>query len=701
MALTPEEQAKAAKITAAADKFILAKGQIKQNLNTYGVTCGDDVPFADYPGKVAELGRKTIPSSTEAVVTVYLNPSDADYWLPESQAEREALLANAKAILKIDGVQYPVLCPITKLENETLTFSMTMGGDARGLLTFEFGTQQALVAKQTVHVKAGTTATATCVTYENSVTSRFAFGRAQLWTGNANNPNDSWTILREYAQDGTYVDHIGYYDDTDETAPYWVSQTGIKLALKNGGDTLADPVTEVVIENPDGVPLENKFRCFRDTRIVTINCGVAQTFVRLKKCHTKREKTTITIEHRANGVHTYDEEKTVIINWVSDPVGLPGFHTHAAFIRSVRGEADVELDEIFFGRYKVNGSYNTVTGADGLGTTRANYASNIKAKNGTQLTYTDEYGIQHTFAANADPRRWAMFGYREQSLLTLYALFWFGPDTQNGLHGTDGLRGICTNSAPDPRQPKTGSTDHLVEKGIMIGGCDNNNERKSIIFFWMENTFSSSEGTMMGDVTSVAFRAGEDHTVPVNEILFCRDRNDYNPGSDAYDELLANGYEEMAIEHPETTPEDWDSTTAYAAGDFVTYGMRTWKAVAANTNKPPVMSNNNIDTTNWQPLVVYIADNNRMADMKDPILRDIFFPTAAKTDANITVVNCDSHWGNSVPGVGSADKNFKLVALCGGRAYGAGLGGFSLSANNALGGSDGDHFRGRACLQLV
>ena len=184
-------------------------------------------------------------------------------------------------------------------------------------------------------------------------------------------------------------------------------------------------------------------------------------------------------------------------------------------------------------------------------------------------------------------------------------------------------------------------------------------------------------------------------------MIFCRDRNDYNPGSDAYDELLANGYEEMAIEHPETTPDDWDSTTAYAAGDFVTYRTRTWKAVAANTNKPPVMSNNNIDTTNWQPLVVYIANNNRMADMKDPILRDLFFPTAAKTDANITAVNCDNHWTNSVPAVGSADKNFKMVAIGDNRNYGAGLGAFSLDAYNVLGVSIGDFWRGRACLQLV
>ena len=700
MALTPEEQSKAAKIAAAADKFILAKNGIKANLNAYGVACGDDVPFADYPGKVADLGRKTIPSSNEAVVTVYLNPSGADYWLPESQSEREALLAGAKAILKVDGIQDAYETDLTRLEGEILTFRITLPGSARALLTFSFGTAQALVAKQTVHVKGGTTATVTCTTYENAVAKRYAFGRAQIWNGQANNPNDTWTILREYEQDGTYTDRIGYYDDTDSSAPVFVSQTGIKLALKNGGDTAEDPVSEVVIENPDGTPLENKFKCLRDIRIVTITCGVAQTFVRFPKCYTKREKAAITIEHRANGVHTYDETKTVIINWIADDM-LDGFHLHGAFIRSVRGEADVELDQIFIGRYKVNSSYNTVSGADGLGTTRANYCTNIKAKNGTQLTYVDEYGISHTYAANADVRRWAMIGYREQSLLTLYAMMWFGVDTQNGIHGSDGLRGICTTAAPDPGQQKSGVTDHLVAKGIMIGGNSNNDPRKPTIFLGIENPFSSQEGTMMADVTSLAFRAGEGNTVPVNELLICLDRNDYNPGSGEKDTLLTSGYHELQVEYPSETPLEWDSATAYEKGNLVTYKTRQFRAVAANTNKPPVTSSNAIDTANWQPLSVYLANNTRQANLTAPIERDLYFPTQAKTDENITVASVDTHWANSVPAVGATTENWKMVALGIYRDYGSTWGAFSLCADNALGASRGSTWRSRASLQLV
>lgn len=700
MALTPEEQSKAAKIAAAADKFIIAKNSIRANLNTFGVACGDDVPFADYPGKVADLGRKTIPSSNEAVVTVYLNPSGADYWLPESQAEREALLAEAKAILKVDGIQDAYKTTLTRLEGEELTFRFTLPGSARALLTFSFGTAQALVAKQTVHVKGGTTATVTCTTYENAVAKRYAFGRAQIWNGQNNNPNNTWTILREYEQDGTYTDRIGYYDDTDSSNPVFVSQTGIKIALKNGGDTAEDPVSEVVIENPDGTPLENKFKCLRDIRIVTITCGVAQTFVRFPKCYTKREKATITIEHRANGVHTYDETKTVIINWIADDM-LDGFHLHGAFIRSVRGEADVELDQIFIGRYKVNSSYNTVPGADGFGTTRANYCTNIKAKNGTQLTYVDEYGISHTYAANADVRRWAMIGYREQSLLTLYAMMWFGVDTQNGIHGSDGLRGICTAAAPDPGQQKSGATDHLVAKGIMIGGNSNNDPRKPTIFLGIENPFSSQEGTMMADVTSLAFRAGEGNTVPVNELLICLDRNDYNPGSGEKDTLLTSGYHELQVEYPSETPPEWDSVTAYEKGNLVTYKTRQFRAVAANTNKPPVTSSNAINTANWQPLAVYLADNTRQANLTAPIERDLYFPTQAKTDENITVASVDNHWGNFVPAVGATTENWKMVALGADRVNGSSLGAFYLSANNALGIFGGGSWRSRASLQLV
>lgn len=700
MALTPEEQSKAAKIAAAADKFILAKNGIKANLNAYGVACGDEVPFADYPGKVADLGRRTIPSSNEAVVTVYLNPSGADYWLPGTQTEREALLTGAKAILKVDGIQDAYEAALMKLEGEELTFRFTLPGSARALLTFSFGTAQALVPKQTVHVRGGSTATVTCTTYENAVAKRYAFGRAQIWNGQANNPNDTWTILREYEQDGTYIDRIGYYDDTDSSNPVFVSQTGIKLALKNGGDTEEDPVSEVVIENPDGTPLENKFKCLRDIRIVTITCGVAQTFVRFPKCYTRREKTTITIEHRANGVHSYDETKTVIVNWIADDP-LDGFHLHGAFVRSVRGGADVELDQIFIGRYKVNSSYNTVTGADGFGTTRANYCSNIKAKNGTQLTYTDEYGISHTYAANADVRRWAMIGYREQSLLTLYALMWFGVDTQNGIHGSDGLRGICTTAAPDPGRQKTGATDHLVAKGIMIGGNDNNNERKPTIFLGIENPFSSQEGTMMADVTSLAFRAGEGSTVPVNELLICLDRNDYNPGSNAKDTLLAAGYHELQVEYPAETPLEWDSATAYAKGAIVMYKTRQFRAVAENTNKQPVTSSNSIDTANWQPLAVYLADNTRQADLKAPIERDLYFPTQAKTDENITVASVDNHWANNVSGVGTTTESWNMIALGRGRGVGSDLGAFCLGANYTLGTSDGNVWCSRASLQLV
>lgn len=700
MALTSEEQSKAAKIAAAADKFILAKNGIKANLNTFGVACGDDVPFADYPGKVADLGRKTIPSSNEAVVTVYLNPSGAEYWLPDSQSEREALLASAKAILKVDGIQDAYETALTRLEGEILTFRFTLPGSARALLTFSFGTAQALVAKQTVHVKGGTTATVTCTTYENAVAKRYAFGRAQIWNGQANNPNDTWTILREYEQDGTYTDSIGYYDDTDSSAPVFVSLTGIKLALKNGGDTAEDPVSEVIIENPDGTPLENKFKCLRDIRIATITCGVAQKFVRFPKCYTKREKATITIEHRANGVHTYDETKTVIINWIADDM-LDGFHLHGAFIRSVRGEADVELDQIFIGRYKVNSSYNTVSGEDGFGTTRANYCTNIKAKNGTQLTYVDEYGISHTYAANADVRRWAMIGCREQSLLTLYAMMWFGVDTQNGIHGSDGLRGICTTAAPDPGQQKAGATDHLVAKGIMIGGNNNNDPHKPTIFLGVENPFSSQEGTMMADVTSLAFRAGEGNTVPVNELLICLDRNDYNPGSDAKDKLLASGYHELQVEYPAETPLEWDSATAYAKGAIVTYQTRQFRAVAENTNKQPVTASNSIDTANWQPLAVYLADNTRQANLTAPIERDLYFPTQAKMDENITVASIDNHWANNVPGVGTTTENWKMVALGANRGSGSHLGAFCLHASNALGYSNGASWRSRASLQLV
>lgn len=700
MALTPEEQSKAAKIAAAADKFILAKNGIKANLNAFGVACGDDVPFADYPGKVADLGRKTIPSSNEAVVTVYLNPSGAEYWLPDSQSEREALLAGAKAILKVEGIQDAYETDLTRLEGEELTFRFTLPGSARALLMFSFGTAQALVAKQTVHVKGGSTATVTCTTYENAVTKRYAFGRAQIWNGKANNPNDTWTILREYEQDGTYTDRIGYYDDTDSSNPVFVSQTGIKLALKNGGDTEEDPVSEVVIENPNGTPLENKFRCLRDIRIVTITCGVAQTFVRFPKCYTKREKATITIEHRANGVHTYDETKTVIINWISDDM-LDGFHLHGAFIRSVRGEADVELDQIFIGRYKVNSSYNTVSGGDVFGTTRANYCANIKAKNSTQLTYVDEYGISHTYAANADVRRWAMIGYREQSLLTLYAMMWFGVDTQNGIHGSDGLRGICTTSSPDPGQQKSGMTDHLVAKGIMIGGNNNNDPRKPTIFLGIENPFSSQEGTMMADVTSLAFRAGEGNTVPVNELLICLDRNDYNPGSSEKDTLLTSGYHELQVEYPSETPLEWDSATAYEKGNLVTYKTRQFRAVAANTNRPPVTSSNAIDTANWQPLAVYLADNTRQANLTAPIERDLYFPTQAKMDENITVVSVDNYWANGVPAVGATTENWKMVALGFNRDYGSSLGAFSLGARDVLGSSAGGAWRSRASLQLV
>jgi hypothetical protein len=38
---------------------------------------------------------------------------------------------------------------------------------------------------------------------------------------------------------------------------------------------------------------------------------------------------------------------------------------------------------------------------------------------------------------------------------------------------------------------------------------------------------------------------------------------------------------------PLPTPDDWDATTAYVAGDYVTYGTLTYKSLLAGTNKEP------------------------------------------------------------------------------------------------------------------
>lgn len=707
--MTQEEQSKIAKINAAADKFITAKGEIKAKLNEYGVVVTDNTPFADYPDKVEELGKKTIPATNEAVVTVYLNPTGSDYWLPEGQAEREALLHDAMVSLKVEGEEFPFEKQITKLENEVITLHFTLPGSEIGTIYFKFGTKTALVAKQTVHVKGGTTATLTCTTYKNAVEKRFAFGRAQFFDGTEANEDSSWTILREYAQDGSYIDRFGFIDDSinGETGlpkNEWVSQTGIKLAIYNGGDVADGTKTIVPIENcddPNAVALENKFKCLRDIRIVDVNCGVMQKFVRFPKCYTKRETTTLEIPHKENGVVTKTDTKKVVILWIADEQIDETFHLHGAFVRTVRGGADVELNEMFISRYKVNSAYNSVPGVDALGTTRANYAANIKAKNGTALTYTDEYGVAHTFAANADTRRWAMIGYREQSLLTLYAFLYFGSNSQEGLNGRNGLMGITTAAAPDPGQPKTGCTDHLVANGIMNGGSLNTDPRKPTIFCYIENPFSSSEGTMMADVTSVAYRGGEGHTVPVNCLIIAHDRADYNPGSDAYDTLLANGYHELQCEYLDEIPEEWDSSKTYQKGEYVTHLGSQYRAVAVNTNKPPKNASNNLDNANWCPLRTYLAANNRMANFTAPIERDMFFPTSCKAEENITAKNYDNHWSNSVPAVGTETKNWKMVALGYGRNIGSSLGAFSLNAGSALAYSSGAGWRSRSSLQLV
>lgn len=696
--MTQEEQSKIAKINTAADKFITAKGEIKQVLNEYGVSVTDQTPFADYPDKVEELGKRAIPEGNESIVLVNLNAPGSGYWIPETQAERDKLLEGAFVQIDISGAEAPITKKINKLEDETVAFHFNLPASEHGTISFHFGTAQALCVRQSVHIVVGSRVELSAATYKNTIKERIAFGRAQVFIpSDTSTPSEAqintYSIKRVYQQDGSYEDYIGYFNDDKGE---YVSQTGIKLRLQNGGDDLDAPIEDVWIENKDdngAVLLEQVFRCFRDIRIVDVMCGVNQKMVRFPKVYTKRERTTLKIKHWSNNSYVSEDSIDAIVLWIADEKIDDSWHLHGAFVRSVRGEADVELDEIFISRYKVNSSYNSVTGVDAIGTTRANYASNIKAKNGTQVTYVDDYGITRTFAANADTRRWAMIGYREQSLLTLYAYLWFGTNTQQGLHGTDGLMGITTSENPDPGQPKTGSTDHLVAKGIMIGGNLNTDNRKPTIFLGIENPFSSSEGTMMGDVTSVAYRAGEGNTEEVNTLMLALDRADYNPGSDAYDTLLSSGYHEIQVEYPESAP-DWSAGNSYEVGDFVTYKGLQYRCLTANSDSAWTASK-------WYSLKLKLHANNRMANLTAKVERDLYFPTAIKSDENITACNKDTHWANSAPASGIATKNFKMVALGTYRNYRLGLGAFCLNAYNALSYSSGDYWRSRSSLQLV
>lgn len=654
MSMTQAEQAKAAQIAAAADKFIAAKEGIRTQLNAAGVTVDSSVPFASYPSKVEELALLAQPTTTECVVNCTLNPTGADYWLPSDAAQKEAMLYGATATLHIEGNEDDYTVPVTSLTNFTARFKAYVTRKAAASVEFHFGARYALATKTTFSVAPQTTVAAQTLTSKALVETRLAFGRAQLFDGTAANAITTYPVARYYNEDGTYTERIGYFDDDNGGA--FVSQTGIKLSLWNKPDA-STAATEVVIDDGGGtgaVNLLDAMKCFRDNRVMNITASsVAQVMAMFPKVYTKREKTTISIPHRSGGVETGTPTSVqCVILWISDYLIDATWHLHGAFIETRRGSEDVELDEIGISRYKVNSNYNSVSGQAGLGTTRGNYRDNIKAKNSSETSWTDQFGIAHTLAANGSPRRWAMIGYREECLLQLYGFMWFGPDSQNGLHGNDGLRGICTTVAPDPGQPNSGGTDFIVDAGIKVGATDNDSPRGLTTFLGIENPFSAQEGTMMGDVTAVAYRDAND--VAVNTLIIALDRNDYDPASDAYDNLISNGYHELR--------------TNYTNGE-----------------------------------TLYLSDMNRQANLTAEIERDLFFPTRTKTDENITVGGVDTLWNNSVPASGTASttKNFKMVALGNFRTYGSGLGAFSLSAGYELGYSFGGYWRSRSTCHLV
>ena len=378
---------------------------------------------------------------------------------------------------------------------------------------------------------------------------------------------------------------------------------------------------------------------------------------------------------------------------------------HPLFIRYER-QSDGTVKEIptkygYIARYpfnnytlKIGGANTTIAvsrpdGSCEVGNTRAQFLATCRNNNLATVTVSVEGEPDIVIDKNSDPRCMSMIDLREICFLQLMSYMFLGVDVQAAMFGVSSRDAPAGNAA-------NGTTDYIMNMGIMNGGEDTTSNVKNINFLGIEGGCWSAPGIMYPNFTSIVERittTDENGTVSSstrNRYIVATDRLDYNPGSNNEEALLSAGYREV---------------------DF------------------------------------NISDNKRIGLDNSQLMRDAFLPTNNAAVANINIANCDEYWNGGAPSAIAAysssttysvdalvtynsklykcitavdvaenfdetkwqlmtnesivSKAFYMVALGGNRGRGHGLGSFSLYAHVNLAFSSGYYCRSRPSLQEV
>ena len=653
MSMTDAEQTKAAQIAAAADKFIQGKEGIRQKLEKYGVQCSTGTPFVLYPGKVEALGQMSELSPTEALVTVNLNPEGATYWLPENDEDKAVLLNGAKLslILHTGTTDLSYLVEVYALEGAACSFRLPgVTAPCSATVSARFGATAAGCVPVDLTVTPAQATTITMTTYKKRGIFR-AFGRAQIFTGGANDALTSFPIVQTI-EDGVATYAFGHYNASNQ----WVSTCGVKVDLGYWDETdMVAGVRTVDGDTSEGaVSLKNFLKAFSDIRVTTLKLGEGDgandIYVELPAAYTKREKKTLTVETwDGGGAVASTQELTYIIHWIADEAYDSTWHLHTAFQRDVFNptsgeyETPIDLDKILIQRYaSASDGYSRPDGSIEAAGSQATWWTLYRAKNALKCTYTDKEGNTTEFAANGDERRFEGTGYKQISYIQLCAYLWLGANVQSK------LQGICT--ATNRTSTYNGDSDVLLQNcGLFAGFCTTSGATKNynpndrtIVFMGFEDALWSSTGWIAGDVT--AGYVTDENLQAIVELYYCRDPKYVMPSVGNKTTLLANGY----------------------------------TVIPAN----------------------YLGGSNKRQIAETGMsVRDLFFPTNDATEENITVAATDNIWQTTAPT--TASIKYQMVALGNYRNYGSYLGAFSLGAFNGLGNSAGAHWRSRSTCCLV
>ena len=624
-------------------------------------------------------------------VNVSINATDG-FELPDSETEIGKLLEGAYVSVEVAGFTQPLKSNVSTLKGYTrklLVPCSTTQKKAKVRLYLGHGDTLAYVADSVSFMAiAGETYNVELKTVK--ITGETVeVVRIQPYNSTASGSGGSYLGLRVTNENGTKL-YTG--ENSHISVSVWnvpKDENGLALEpqeriISSGGDNATD--------------LMNYLNVFKNIRKATVKftgdsgASVDSIFMRYEQVWTKTTLETI------DGVLS-------VCKWLCDKQADSDYHLHPLFIRYER-QSDGTVKEIstkygYIARYpfnnytlKIGGANTTIAvsrpdGSYEVGNTRAQFLATCRNNNLATVTVSVEGEPDIVIDKNSDPRCMSMIDLREICFLQLMSYMFFGVDVQAAMFG------VSYGSAPSENSAN-GTTDYIMNMGIMNGGEDTASNVKNINFLGIEGGCWSAPGIMYPNFTSIVERittTDENGTVSSstrNRFIVATDRLDYNPGSNNEEALLSAGYREV---------------------DF------------------------------------NIRGNNRMGLDNSQLMRDAFLPTANAAVANINIANCDAHWQGGAPSAIAAysssttysvdalvtynsklykcitavdvaenfdetkwqlmtnesivSKAFYMVALGTGRHSGHSLGSFSLNASYAVAHSYGAYWRSRPSLQEV